>query len=68
MFGTPQAQAELQRLIERLKKDPQIRLEALDDYPSSGVPAPTKRKARLVPAPATGVGESTPIDPLKFAH
>ena len=70
MFGTLSAKMELKRLIMLLKNDPQIRLRPLADYPLSAPPykVPTTKGPRLIKGRTTGVGETTPIDPLRFSR
>jgi len=69
MFGTAAARAELTTLIGLLERDPEIRLCSVDAYPET---VPLHRspggEARLIRGVTTGVGETTPVDPLKFAH
>ena len=70
MFRTPGASKQLDALIARLQKDPQIELAALSRYPQR---APKISKApakgpRLIKGPTTGVSETTPVDPLKFGQ
>jgi len=69
MFGSVAAREELKGLIRLLKSDPQIRLRELADYPES-VPLPrtSPRGVKLIPGATTGVSETTPVDPLNFAH
>ncbi len=67
MFGTVGAREELRRLIVLLKRDPSIRLRALSEYPEN-VPIGSLpiRGPRLIRGSTTGIGESTPVDPMKF--
>ncbi|WP_456392353.1 polysaccharide deacetylase family protein [Nitratifractor sp.] len=70
MFGTLSAKRELKRLITLLKSDPQIRLRPLADYPLSAPPreAPATQGPWLIKGSPTGVGETTPVDPLHFSR
>jgi hypothetical protein len=69
MFGSVAAREELKGLIRLLKSDPQIRLRELADYPERAPLSRTKpRGVKLIPGVTTGVSETTPVDPLKFAH
>jgi len=70
MFGTLHAKEELKDLIMLFKNDPEVRLRSLDAYPRSAPPhkVATRQTPRLMPAKPTGIGETTPVDPLRFAH
>jgi len=70
MFGSVGAREELRRLVTLLRDDSRIRLRSLDDYPlrAPAVRRPAGRGPRLMKGTATGVGETTPVDPLKFAR
>jgi len=70
MFGTLSAKMELKRLIMLLKNDPEVRLRSLDVYPRSAPrhKVATLQTPRLMPAKPTGIGETTPVDPLRYAH
>jgi hypothetical protein len=69
MFGTVGAREELKKLILLLLNDPEIRLRELSDYPAAAVQRRREeRGAKLIRSVPTGVGETTPVDPLKFAH
>ena len=69
MFGSVGAREELKRLITLLKEDPTIRLRALSEYPEKApVAQPRTQGPRLIRGSTTGIGESTPVDPMKFAH
>lgn len=69
MFGTVSARTELSRLIGLLRSDPEIRLRSLEEYPRTApVRRPAGGGAKLIRGATTGVGETTPVDPLKFAR
>ncbi len=70
MFRGRGAMEELRRLIQSLQNDPAIELQDLENYPVFGpirLPASSKG-TKLIKGPTTGVSETTPVDPLKFAH
>jgi len=48
------------------KNDSEVRLRSLDVYPRYKVA--TLQTPRLMPAKPTGIGETTPVDPLRYAH
>jgi hypothetical protein len=69
MFSSLRARTELKKLILLLKNDPRIRLRPLADYPLRA-PAPRLKRGapRLIRKRSTGVGETSPVDPLKFTR
>jgi len=70
MFGSVSARRELKKLIGLLRSDPGIRLRSLNEYPRTAPrrSTPVIPGAKLIRGTTTGVGETTPVDPMKFAH
>ena len=70
MFRSRGAAAQLDKLISMLQKDPEIELAPLTRYPRMAVEIPRApvKGPHLIKAPGTGVGEETPVDPLKFGQ
>ena len=70
MFRSRGSVEQLRSLLSLLKEDQTIRLRYIDEYPLTAPPAILKKGAapHLIKAPVTGIGESTPVDPLKFGQ